>query len=662
VVRLAAFAAAVAAALVVALPASSAGGGGSFFVGFSDDLVKSVGAAAVSPANALGARAMRVTLMWAPGQTEPSPASVVELDRATSAAAGMKLVLAVYATAGSSAPVDATARETYCGYVKSVLVQYPSIRDVVIWNEPNKRLFWNPQTNAPALYETLLARCFDVLHKAIPGVNVIGLALSSTGNDDALSTSPGAFIRGVGDAYRASGRTKRLMDTVGFHPYAASASERPWRKHIQSKTIGEGDWNKLAYNLWLAFNGTAQPAPGTIWYLEAGFQTSVDPGKEALYSGTENVATVPDYAGGEPDSPPPAETSPAPDQATQVLDAIRLAYCQPGVAAYFNFLLADEPRLSGWQSGAYWADLTPKDSLPAFRSAIAAVNARTVDCSSLKGGLPSPDFMPPSAPPGLAGTPAASPPSIALSWGASTDDTGPVSYRVYRGGALVATVGSPGWTDTSVVSGTTYAYSVRAIDAAGNLGDATSTTVTADFTPPAAPASLSAAWAGAPSRVELTWPAATDDVGVAAYEVSRDGSVLGTTSSTAFTDTAIAPSTTYTYSVVAIDGGGNRSPAVSAAVTTPGDASAPSVPGGLTAKAVSGPWRVKLSWLPSTDDVGVTAYRVYRDGAPIATVGGATKYTDSAVVGGKKYRYAVTALDAAGNESALSPAVTAATK
>src|SRR5204863_3049096 len=150
---------------------------------------------------------------------------------------------------------------------------------------------------------------------------------------------------------------------------------------------------------------------------------------------------------------------------------------------------------------------------------------------------------------------------------------------------------------------------------------------------------------------ELTWPAATDDVGVVAYEVSRDGTVLGTTSSTAFTDSAIAPSTTYTYSVVAIDGGGNRSPAVSAPVATPGDSAAPSTPAGLTAKAVSGPWRVKLSWLQSTDDVGVTAYRVYREEAVVATVGGATKYTDSAVLAGKKYHYAVSALDAAGNES-----------
>jgi chitodextrinase len=660
-VRVLAIAAAALTVLVVALPAATADPGTPFFVGFTDDLVKNQGAVAVGPATDLGAKSFRITLFWDPGQTQLDPAETGDLDRATHAAPGMRLVLAVYATSGLYAPVDSTARDTYCTFIRNVLTRYSSLRDVVIWNEPNKRLFWNPQTNAPALYEALLARCFDVLHGAFSHVNVIGLALSSSGNDDAGSTSPGAFIRGVGDAYRTSGRTKRLLDTVGFHPYPAAANERPWRKHIQSKTIGEGDWNKLAYNLWLAFNGTAQPAPGTIWYLEAGFQTTIDPGKEGLYTGTENVAAVPDFAGGEPDSPPPAETSPAPDQATQVLDAIRLAYCQPNVTAFFNFLLADEPRLTGWQSGAYWTDLTPKDSLPAFQSAIAAATSGSVDCNALKGGRPSPDFMPPSAPAGLTATAVASTASVALTWGASTDDTGPVSYRVYRNGALVTTVTSTDWSDTGIAPGTTNTYSVRGIDAAGNLGDATNVTVTVDFSPPAAPASLAAVWAGGPSRVELTWPAATDDLGVVAYEVSRDGTVLGTTTSTAFTDSAVAPATTYSYAVVAIDGGGNRSDPVSAAVTTPADAAPPSTPTGLTAKAATSPRRVKLAWSASTDDVGVTGYQVYRDGAVIATVG-VTSFTDSTVAKATKYRYAVSALDAAGNQSALSSTVKVTTK
>ena len=42
----------------------------------------------------------------------------------------------------------------------------------------------------------------------------------------------------------------------------------------------------------------------------------------------------------------------APDQATQLSDALQVAYCQPAVAAFFNFELADEANLGGWQSGS----------------------------------------------------------------------------------------------------------------------------------------------------------------------------------------------------------------------------------------------------------------------------------------------------------------------
>jgi chitodextrinase len=566
--------ASVAAALGIALPAASVGDSG-FFVGFTEDLVKGSAGSAVAPAADLGARAFRVTLMWEPGQTRLSAPAIDDLNRAKNAAAGMRLVLAVYANAGSKAPLDAAARNSYCTYVRSALRRHVSIRDVVIWNEPNKLLFWNPQTGAPTQYQALLAHCYDVLHAAFANVNVIGFALSSTGNDDAGSTSPGAFFRAVGDAYRSSGRSRRLLDTVGFHPYAIAARERPWRKHIQSKTIGEGDWNKLAYSLWLAFNGTGQPTPGSggvsIWYLETGFQTTINDGKQVLYSGIENVPAIPDYVGGEADSPPPAETSAAPDQYTQVLDAVRLAYCQPSIGAYFNFLLADEPRLKGWQSGAYWADLTPKNSLNAFATAIAEANAGRVNCDALKGGRPSGDFMPPTAPTALQGQGIASPTGVVLTWGAASDDASAISYRVYRNSALVATVSQTTWTDTNVTSGATYTYAVRAIDAAGNLGAASSSipVAAADVTPPAALGGLTAQVAAAPLRVDLTWLAATDDVGVTAYEVLRDGVVLWTTGETAFTDSSVVAATTYSYSVVAFDAAGNRSSPVSASVTTP---------------------------------------------------------------------------------------------
>jgi RTX calcium-binding nonapeptide repeat (4 copies) len=477
-----------------AQPASNVG----FFVGFSDDMPRAIGPQAVTPARELGAGAFRFTLQWARGQTRVSDTDIADFRDAVRDTAGMKVVLAVYNH--GSPPLTNTARDQYCAYVEDALARLPSIRDVVIWNEPNKLFFWSPQlaggdvAAAPVSYEALLARCYDVLHAAFTDVNVIGLALSSTGNDNADSHSPGAFIRAVGDAYRASGRARPVFDTVGHHAYGFTASERPWRKHIGSKILSQGDWNKLMYNLWLAFDGTAQPIPGAggvgIWYMEGGSQTAIDADKVDAYTGTENVAVIPDYAGGEPEDPPPAETSAAPDQYTQVRDSIRLAACQPYVGAYFNFLLFDEPRLHGWQSGVFWADLTPKDSRPGFAEAISEANAATVDCDTLKGGPPSADFMPPSTPTDVAATALEGPLRVEVTWSAATDDLSTIRYRVYRDGAHVGSTSALTWTNLAVAPATTYTYAVRALDSAGNLGDASATatvTTPAGSTPPPPP-------------------------------------------------------------------------------------------------------------------------------------------------------------------------------
>ena len=168
-------------------------------------------------------------------------------------------------------------------------------------------------------------------------------------------------------------------------------------------------------------------------------------------------------------------------------DSIRLAACQPYVGAYFNFLLFDEPRLAGWQSGAFWADLTPKDSRPGFEEAITAANDCTVACDALKGGVPSADFMPPSTPTDVAATALEGPLRVEVTWSASSYLSA-VNYRVYRNGAHVGTSVGTAWTNIAVAPATTYTYTVRALDSAGNLGDASAAvTVTTSGPPPPPP-------------------------------------------------------------------------------------------------------------------------------------------------------------------------------
>ena len=95
----------------------------------------------------------------------------------------------------------------------------------------------------------------------------------------------------------------------------------------------------------------------------------------------------------------------------------------------------------------------------------------------------------------------------------------------------------------------------------------------------------------------------------------------------------------------------------SAGFTGPGgDTTPPSVPSGLAATSV-GQNSIDLSWQPSSDNVGVAGYYIYRNGVPLATSPG-TSYVDATVAPGSSYEYAVAAFDTAGNVSAQSTPVT----
>ncbi|WP_127533227.1 fibronectin type III domain-containing protein [Paenibacillus kobensis] len=92
---------------------------------------------------------------------------------------------------------------------------------------------------------------------------------------------------------------------------------------------------------------------------------------------------------------------------------------------------------------------------------------------------------------------------------------------------------------------------------------------TPDTTAPSAPANLTVS-AVSSSQVNLSWNASTDNVGVTGYNVYRDGSLVGSTSSTAWSNTGLNPSTGYDYVVIATDAAHNESAASSTVhVTTP---------------------------------------------------------------------------------------------
>lgn len=86
----------------------------------------------------------------------------------------------------------------------------------------------------------------------------------------------------------------------------------------------------------------------------------------------------------------------------------------------------------------------------------------------------------------------------------------------------------------------------------------TATGAAADTTAPSTPTGLTSP-ARTSSSIDLSWTAATDDVAVQRYEVFRNGTSVGTANGTSFTVAGLAPSTSYSLAVEAIDAAGNRS-------------------------------------------------------------------------------------------------------
>ncbi len=184
-----------------------------------------------------------------------------------------------------------------------------------------------------------------------------------------------------------------------------------------------------------------------------------------------------------------------------------------------------------------------------------------------------------------------------------------------------------------------------------------------DTQAPTIPAGL-AGTGVASSSIALNWSAASDNMGVTRYDIYRGGTLAGSATGLSFTNTGLAASTSYSYSVRACDGAGNCS-AQSAAinVSTPagggGDTQAPTVPSGLQGTAIS-PNSIALSWNAASDNTGVTRYDLYRDGSLAGSSTG-LNFNNTGLSPATNYSYRVRACDAAGNCSAQSGAVSVAT-
>jgi hypothetical protein len=325
----------------------------------------------------LGMTENRIAVFWDPA----NPTTIVDqafLDRAIPQAMrrGLEVVFAIYPLKARGLVDTPNGVQLFAQDAARVAQRYPYVRKIICLNEGNQPRFHQPQFDdagngiSGALQEQAMAACYDALKAVDPGIDVIAFGLSPRGNDDFdavsnVSHSPIRFLKEVGDAYRASGRTAPIADDVSIHCYPNLNTDAP-SVGYQWPKVGCVNLDRFKQAWWDAFHGTGQPlfreagqsGPGPfarIYVDEVGYQARIAADKAGLYTGAENVPTI--------------------DEATQgsyYAQLIAMMACDPNVALLNFFHAVDEPSLPAWQSGMVMPDGSHRASYAAVKQAIVA--------------------------------------------------------------------------------------------------------------------------------------------------------------------------------------------------------------------------------------------------------------------------------------------------
>ena len=344
----------------------------------------------------VGLKENRITILW----DSSRPTTISDRDAIAhavdvAAADGIRVTLALYPERAKAITESSNGPGDFAAFAALVARAFPTVKDFIIGNEPNKSRFWQPQFNAngtPAAckaYESLLAASYDALKSVDRNITVIGVGLGPRGTDNAraagnLSISPVRCIRDLGRAYRASKRKRPIMDELSYHPHPSLATDKletgyPW------PNAGIPNLARVKQAVWDAFHGTAQPTfeeagmpRGPVRTLklrlnEVGWQVGIPPAHRGAYHGKESVVTTDEG-----------------NQAAIYGNLIPLLACDPAVKSALFFNLIDEANLDRWQSGLLRADWTLRPSFAIVRARFSPDRRAAAGARSRGATPPSP--------------------------------------------------------------------------------------------------------------------------------------------------------------------------------------------------------------------------------------------------------------------------------
>lgn len=304
----------------------------------------------------------------------------------------------------------------------------------------------------------------------------------------------------------------------------------------------------------------------------------------------------------------------------------------------------------------------------AYQFYVRALDAAgNVSANSNTASITTPDTQAPTAATNLSAS-SITRTSFTLGWTAATDNVGVTGYDIYQNNVKINTalVTTTNYAVSGLAENTSYSYYVQARDAAGNTSSSSPLSVTTlpppDTQAPTAPTALSTANI-TQSSVQLSWAAATDNVGVTGYDVYQNGVKVNSANitTTTYTTTGLSANVSYTFYVVAKDAAGNLSVASNSVNIITPDTQAPNAPTGLTASNITSTGAT-INWNAATDNVGVTSYDVFQNGVKINSTAITTlSYIVTGLTQATTYSFTVKASDAAGNISASSSVLTVST-
>ncbi|MHA2403972.1 MAG: fibronectin type III domain-containing protein, partial [Candidatus Kariarchaeaceae archaeon] len=277
----------------------------------------------------------------------------------------------------------------------------------------------------------------------------------------------------------------------------------------------------------------------------------------------------------------------------------------------------------------------------------------------------------PEAPQNLSGTPAKD--QVSLTWDIPSSDGGvPISnYSIFRSqtsgsyGAPIATVGAgeTSYVDSTVSSGETYYYVVRANNSEGESAVSNEITIIPGQAP-APPENVDAVHGN--QQVTLTWDAPSDNGGIAIfqYRIYRAPNIGGPyieidmvpDTTTSYTDTGLTNGISYFYKITAEN---TKGESLDSSIVSSVPSTIPLAPENLS--ATYGNQVINLTWSAPPNNGGaiITGYNIYRNTSaggpyitPIGSVGpGVTTFNDTLVNNGQTYYYIVRAININGESS-----------